>query len=333
MKDHPAFRIGKRTAGYLIRIITLLIATSIVAFILVKLSPIDPVQQYTMGMADVSEEQRQAIADRWGLNDPPVQQYFKWAMAALQGDLGESTIYRRPVLNLIGEKFLNTLALMLTAWVLSGLIGFTLGVIMGVFRRTWLDGLIKRICLVLCSVPTFWLGLVMLLIFSVSLGWFPIGLSTPIGVASSDVTFWQWLHHLILPAVTLSFMQFANIALHTRQKMVDVLESDYVLFATARGESKWSIVKRHGLRNIMLPAITLQFASFAELFGGAVLTENVFSYPGLGSAASEAGMAGDVPLLLGITLFSAAFVFTGNLIANLIYGVVDPRIREGSSGG
>ena len=136
-----------------------------------------------------------------------------------------------------------------------------------------------------------------------------------------------------LPALTLSFMQFANIALHTRQKMVDVMESEYVLFATARGESRWSIVKRHGLRNIVLPGITLQFAAFSELFGGAVLTETVFSYHGLGSAAAEAGMASDVPLLLGVTLFSAIFVFTGNLIANLIYGIVDPRIREGSRGG
>jgi peptide/nickel transport system permease protein len=174
---------------------------------------------------------------------------------------------------------------------------------------------------------------VALLVFSVFLGWFPIGLSSPIGVPSDQVTFWQWLHHLILPALTLSFIQFASIALHTRQKMVDVMESDYVQFATARGETRWSIVRRHGLRNILLPGITLQFAAFSELFGGAVLTETVFSYPGLGSAASEAGMSGDIPLLLGVTLFSAAFVFTGNLIANLIYGIVDPRIREGSSGG
>lgn len=333
LSDHAAFRVGKRTAGYLFRVVTLLFAVSIVAFILVKCSPVDPIAQYTMGVADMSDEQREAIADRWGLNDHPVEQYFKWLGSALTGDLGISTIYRRPVLQLIGEKFLNTLALMMSAWVLSGVVGFTLGILMGVFRRTWLDKLLKGLCLVLASVPTFWIGLVALLVFSVSLGWFPIGLSSPIGVASADVTFWQWLHHLILPALTLSFMQFANIALHTRQKMVDVMESEYVLFATARGESWSSIVRRHGLRNIALPAVTLQFAAFAELFGGAVLTETVFSYPGLGSAASQAGMSGDVPLLLGVTLFSAIFVFTGNLIANVIYGVVDPRIREGNYSG
>ena len=160
------------------------------------------------------------------------------------------------------------------------------------------------------------------------LGWFPIGFSSPIGVTSGNVTIRQKLHHLILPAFTLSLMSFSNIALHTRQKLIDVLNSEYVLFAKARGEGKWSILRNHGLRNILFPALTLQFASFAELFGGSVMAENVFSYPGLGSAVSAAGLQGDVPLLLGITLFSALFVCVGNMIADLLYGVIDPRTLE-----
>lgn len=167
-----------------------------------------------------------------------------------------------------------------------------------------------------------------LLIFGVWLKWFPIGFSSPIGVLSADVTFWQKLYHMVLPAFTLSLMSFANIALHTRQKLVDVLNSEYVLFAKARGESPRTILRRHGLRNILFPALTLQFASFAELFGGSVMAENVFSYPGLGSAVSAAGLRGDVPLLLGITLFSALFVCVGNMIANLLYGVIDPQVKE-----
>ena len=123
-------------------------------------------------------------------------------------------------------------------------------------------------------------------------------------------------------------MSFANIALHTRQKLADVMNSEYVLFARARGEGEWTILRRHGLRNILLPALTLQFASFAELFGGSVMAENVFSYPGLGSAMSAAGLNSDVPLLLGVTLFSALFVCTGNMIANLLYGIVDPQIIQ-----
>jgi peptide/nickel transport system permease protein len=154
-------------------------------------------------------------------------------------------------------------------------------------------------------------------------------LAAPIGKLASEVTLGERIYHLILPAFTLSITGVASIALHTRQKMIDVLQSDYVLFARARGEKIWMIVWRHGIRNIMLPAITLQFASFSELFGGSVLAEQVFSYPGLGNAATTAGLKGDVPLLLGIALFSAVFVFTGNFLANVIYGIVDPQTREG----
>lgn len=323
---NKALLIGKSTGKYIIRVVTLLFAASVIAFALVSLSPVDPVQQYVLGAGNVSAEQREAIAQFWGLNDPPVERYFSWLSAMLHGDMGTSLLYRQPVARIIGERFVNTFALMMTSWVLSGIIGFALGCIMGIWRGKWLDSILKRLCLMLCSVPTFWLGLVFLLVFSVWLGWFPIGLSSPIGMANADVSIWQRLHHLALPALTLSFISFANVALHTRQKLVDVLGSDYVLFARARGENTFTIMKRHGFRNILLPAVTLQFASFAELFGGSVLAENVFSYPGLGSAVSAAGLNSDIPLLLGITLFSALFVFTGNLIANIIYGVVDPRI-------
>jgi len=231
-------------------------------------------------------------------------------------------------MDIISERFANSLALMLCAWVLSGLVGFFLGCVMGMYQDKWPDRILKKICYLLSSVPTFWLGLVFVLVFAVWLKWFPIGFSAPIGVAQEDVTIWQRLHHLALPAITLSLMSFANIALHTRQKLIDVLNSEYVLFARARGEGKWTILRRHGLRNILLPALTLQFASFAELFGGSVMAENVFSYPGLGSAVSAAGLRCDVPLLLGVTLFSALFVCVGNMIANLLYGIVDPQIRE-----
>lgn len=316
-------------AGNLLKMAALLVAVSVVAFTLVTLSPVDPVQQYLTGVPDVSAEQRAALEAYWGLDQPPVQRFFTWAGNALHGDLGTSTIYRRPVIQVIGEKFANSAALMLCAWLFSGIIGFLMGCLMGMLRNRWPDRILKRICLLLCSVPTFWLGLLMLLVFAVFLGWFPTGFSTPIGAVSSEVTIWQRLHHLILPALTLSLTSFAGIALHTRQKLSEVLESDYVLFARARGESNFCILRRHGLRNILLPAVTLQFAGFAELFGGSVLAETVFSYPGLGSAVSAAGMQSDVPLLLVITLFSALFVFTGNLIANMLYRWIDPRIREG----
>lgn len=312
-----------------IKIITLLLAVSIVSFTLVSISPIDPVQQYLLGLGTaVSPEKRAELEQYWGVDKPPVERYMIWLNELLHGNMGESSIYRRPVAQIIAERFVNSFALMLCAWILAGLIGFALGCVMGMYNERMPDKILKKICYVLSSVPAFWLGLLLLLIFSVWLGWFPIGFSSPIGVTSGNVTIRQKLHHLILPAFTLSLMSFSNIALHTRQKLIDVLNSEYVLFARARGEGKWTILRRHGLRNILLPALTLQFASFAELFGGSVLAENVFSYPGLGSAVSAAGLQGDVPLLLGITLFSALFVCVGNMIADVLYCVIDPRIRE-----
>ena len=253
---------------------------------------------------------------------------MNWLSNMLRGDLGESAIYRRPVMDIIAERFANSLALMICSWAMAGILGFALGCLMGMFQNRWPDKILKKICYLLSSVPTFWLGLLFLLTFAVRLRWFPIGFSSPIGMLASEVTLWDKLHHLFLPAVTLSFMSFSNIALHTRQKLIDVLNSEYVLFARARGENSWSILRRHGLRNILIPALTLQFASFAELFGGSVMAENVFSYPGLGSAVSAAGLRCDVPLLLGVTLFSALFVSVGNMIANILYGIVDPQIQE-----
>lgn len=324
-----AMRLGRVFVRKGLRIVSLLLAVSIIAFALVCASPIDPVQQYILKLGTtVSPERRAALEEYWGVNDPPVERYVNWIFNLLKGDWGESALYRRPVAEIIGERFANSLALMACAWVLSGLLGFFLGCVMGLYRDRWPDQILQKICYLLSSVPTFWLGLVLLLIFAVTLGWFPVGFSSPIGVLDADVTIWQRLYHLALPAITLSLMSFSNIALHTRQKLTDVLSSEYVLFARARGEGKWTILRRHGLRNILLPALTLQFASFAELFGGSVLAENVFSYPGLGSAVAEAGLNSDVPLLLGITLFSALFVCVGNMIADLLYGIVDPQIRE-----
>lgn len=322
-------RLGRSSLTHCVKILSLLLAVSIIAFVLVSVSPIDPVQQYILSLGTaISPEQRLEIEEYWGVNEPPVQRYVNWLSELLHGNWGTSTMYRRPVIDIIGERFVNSLALMFCAWTLSGVIGFTLGCIMGIYQDKWPDRIIKKICYLLSSVPTFWLGLVLLLVFAVWLRWFPIGFSGPIGVLEKDVTLAQRLHHLALPAFTLSLMSFANIALHTRQKLIDVLNSEYVLFARARGEGKWTILRRHGLRNILLPALTLQFASFAELFGGSVMAENVFSYPGLGSAVAAAGLNCDVSLLLGVTLFSALFVCVGNMIANLLYGIVDPQIRE-----
>ena len=311
-----------------LRMIALLIAVTMLSFFLVHNAPMDPVDAF-LGEVTVSEEQRAQIAEHWGLNRSPVEQYLIWVNNTLHGDMGESLTFHEPVTKVLGERFRASLLLMGTAWILSGVLGMILGIIAGVYKDRWPDRIIKTFSLLLASTPVFWIGLLVLMVFAVELQWFPLGLAVPIGKVESDVTWLERLHHLVLPALTLSITGIANIVLHTRQKLIDVMESEYVLFARARGESLKELVLRHGLRNIALPAVTLQFASISELFGGSVLAERVFSYPGLGSTAVVAGMHADAPLLLGIALFSALFVFAGNLTANILYGVIDPQIREG----
>lgn len=312
-----------------IRMVTLLVAICFISFLLVKNSPIDPIQAYIgADMLKVGPEQREKIAEYWGLDEPVMVQFMNWGSAVLTGDLGTSMIYRRPVIEVIGERFFNSLVLMLSAWLLSGVVGFVMGVVAAMKKGTWIDRIIKWYCFTLASTPTFWMGLLVLMVFAVWLGWFPIGMGVPAGVLAEDVTLMDRIQHLILPVLTLSILGVANVALHTRQKLIDVMASDYVLFARARGEKGFVLFWRHGLRNVALPAITLQFAAFSELFGGAVLTEQVFSYPGLGQATVEAGLRGDVPLLLGLVIFSTIFVFVGNLLADLSYRVLDPRTRE-----
>lgn len=325
MRGLSLFLLGKA-----VRLLLLLVAVSSLSFILVNFSPIDPVQAYVgADMMRVSPEQREKIAEYWGLNDPPQQRFFRWASAVLHGDLGTSMIYRKPVISVIGERFAASLVLMGLAWLISGCLGFALGVLAGSHRGSWVDRGIRGYCLVLASTPVFWLALLLLYIFAVWLKWAPVGMMVPAGVESAQVSWTDRLSHLYLPVLTLSIIGVSNVALHTREKLIDVYNSDYVLFARARGESSSSILFRHGLRNVALPALTLQFAQFSELFGGSVLAEQVFSYPGLGQATVQAGLRSDVPLLLGIVIFITVFVFMGNLTADLLYRAIDPRIRLG----
>lgn len=314
-----------------IRMILLLFAVSIVTFALVSASPIDPLSANVgqAALGSMSEAQKDKLRSYWGVDTPPVERYLNWAKDFIKGDLGISLLYRQPVTKVIIVKLSNSLFLMGLAWIISGLLGFVLGVLAGAFRGKPVDKVIKGYSLLIASTPSFWLALLFLIVFGVWLKILPIGLSVPIGVEASGVTFLDRVRHAVLPALTLSITGISNITLHTREKMIDVMESDYVLFARARGESLWSIVRRHGIRNVLLPAMTLQFASISEIIGGSVLVEQVFSYPGLGQAAVTAGTGSDVPLLMGITLITAAIVFLGNFAANLLYGVVDPRIRRG----
>ena len=311
----------------LIRFVILMIIVAIFSFILLDLSPINPVGVYLKGAA-VSESQRAMLESYFGVNVPLPTKIYHWLLDIIQGNLGTSLIYRAPVIDIIIEKFKASFVLMAISWVLSGIIGFALGIVAGKNKGSWIDKVIKVYCYAIQSAPSFWVGMLILMVFAVYLGWFPIGFGVPIGVRSTDATFMEWASRLVLPTLTLSLVGLAPITMYTRNELIQVLSSDYVLFAKSRGEKGWDLIKNHGIRNILLPAITLQFLSFSELFGGAILVEQVFSYPGIGQTAVAAGLQSDVPLFLGIVLFSAVFVFVGNLLADLSYYLIDPRIKE-----
>ena len=323
--------IGKFLTKKVLKLITLLVALCIITFALMELSPIDPVTAYVGASTKVSAEQRQLIAEHWGLNQPPIIRFWSWFKSIISGDWGTSMIYRRPVLEVIGQKFMSSIWLMGISWILSGIIGFILGIIAGIKEGKLIDKIIRGYCYIIMSTPTFWLGILFIILFSVKLGWFPVALSVPIGVLSENVGFVERMQHIILPALTLSIISISSICMNTRQKVIEIMESDYILFAKARGESQISIIFNHVLKNVSLPAITLQFLSFSELFGGTIFVEQVFSYPGLGQATVSAGLKGDLPLLMGIAIISLVFVYSGNIIADLLYRVIDPRIKEGQN--
>ena len=309
------------------KMILLIVLVSVVTFTLAVNAPIDPIRQY-IGTGTVTDDQRDSIEEYWGLNDTKAERFVKWSTNLLHGDFGDSIIFRKGVLSVISEKAGSSLFLMLSTFTLTGILGYVIGLFMGRFRDSIGDRILKSICITFSATPTFWVGMLMLIIFSVKLGIFPIGFSMPIGVRADEVNIFDKIYHTILPALTLTLVFIPNIALHTRSKVIEVLESDYVLFAKARGESQKSIMKNHVIKNTVLPAITIQFGSFSEIFGGSVLAENVFSYPGLGTTIVTAGLGGDIPLLLGITIIISIFVFIGNFIADLLHLFINPMIRE-----
>lgn len=320
-----------RIAGYALRLLILLFAVSVLTFALMKASPVDPLQANVgqTALGSMSQEQIEKLREYWGVDMPPVRQYLSWAGDFLRGDMGTSLYFRQPVENVIADRLRHSLLLMGIAWVCSGILGFFLGAVAGMFRETWVDRGIRGYCLLMSSTPAFWLALLLLMVFGVWLKVLPIGLSVPAGMEAANVTFWDRIRHAVLPALTLSLTGISNIALHTREKMIEVMEQDFILFARARGENRRQIFRHHGFRNILLPGITLHFASVSEIFGGSVLVEQVFSYPGLGQAAVSAGLGSDMPLLMAITVVSALFVFGGNALADLLCGIADPRIRRG----
>ncbi len=324
----PARR-ARGLAGRALRLASLVAAVAVGCFALMAGSPVDPVEAYVgADSAAVGPEQRAQIAERWGLDDPPVERFTAWAGNVLTGDLGTSQVFGQPVTTVIGERFAASVSLMALAWLISGVLGFTLGLLAGALRGRVADRVLTWWAYTLASAPTFWVGLLLLYVFSVSLQWTPVCCAAPIGTLPGEASLLDQLHHLLLPALTLSVVGISPVLLHTRQATIEVLASDHVAFARAQGERLPGLVLHRVARNAAGPALMLQFASVGELFGGSVLAEQVFTYPGLGEATTTAALRQDVPLLLGIALFTAVLVFVGNALGDLAHRAAAPRTRE-----
>lgn len=313
----------------LLRMALVLLCVAGLTFVLMLASPIDPIDAY-LGpqIAQASAEQRELIAARWGFDQPPLMQFGHWLSQLASGELGWSHVYNQPVSEVITQRFQRSLALLGLAWLLSALLGFALGILAGVRDQSPLDRIISGYAYITAATPAFWLAMLGLPLFSVTLGWTPVCCAGPSGSLSDEVSLATRLHHLALPVATLTLLSTAPITLHTRARMRELMASPVATQAFAQGASRGEVAWRHGARHACLPAITLAFASLGELFGGVMLIEQVFAYPGLGRATVEAALRSDIPLLMAIALFTALLVSLGNATADGLYRVVDPRLRR-----
>lgn len=319
---------AKRIIKEIFLFLLLILAVSFISFLLLDLSPIDPIASFARARSvGLSPEDKQELIKVWGLDQPLIARYFTWLLNLFRGDLGISNIYGRKVIDIIGEGFSRSILLMAIAWIFQGIIGIWLGIVAGANQGKIKDKIIKAYAIVFASTPSFWVGILLIIVFSLKLKLFPSSMGSPVGVLRKDITLADNLKHLVLPALTLVLVGVSNLILHTRSKVIDILNSDYVLYAKARGMKKSEIVNKFAFKNLILPGLSLLFTSFSELFSGTVLVENVFNYPGIGGLTVEAGLRGDAPLLLGLVLFSTIFVYMGNRICDLLYLVIDPRLR------
>ncbi len=264
------------------------------------------------------------IRHRLGLDAPKALQFLRFVTHAVRGDWGFSYVSQQPVWDAIREAFPKTLSLTVGAAVLWLLIGIPVGVASALKPRSWLDRSGMVVALFGISAPPYWLGLVLLKVFADRLGWFPIGGYA--NLAEAGVARWAW--HLVLPWVTLALLYAGWYARMTRTRMLDVLSQDYVRTARAKGLPPRAVVGRHVMRNALIPIVTMFGVDVAYLFGGAVLTETVFGIPGIGGLAWRAIRMRDLPMVMGTVLFAALFIVLANLVVDLLYAALDPRIQR-----
>ncbi len=296
-------------------------------FFIVRLAPGTPMD-LLIG-ENISQEERDSLEQQLGLKDNLLQQYTHWLGELAQGHLGTSQARRQPVADIIAETLPVTLLLTLTSYLLHFLLAVSAALVMSSQRGKPVAGIIQGVGLFYYSVPPFWLGLMMVLVFGGFLGWFPTGgmHSVDAPFMSPVVRFLDLLHHMVLPVVTLALSMFMGTARYLRTSLDEVLDQDYILAARSRGVGHWQIMLRHALPNALLPLVTLVGLHLPFLLGGAVVVEVVFGWPGMGRVTVEAIGTRDYPVIMMTTLVASLAVVLGSLLADILYTVVDPRVR------
>ncbi|AVM09159.1 diguanylate cyclase [Bacillus velezensis] len=314
-------------AAYIIRrtlmSLPILLGITILSFAIMKAAPGDPMS--LMMDPTISQADRAKFIEKYGLNDPEYVQYLKWLGNMVQGDFGTSIVRKgTPVSELIMARMPNTLLLMLVSTILALMISIPFGVLSAKRPYSKLDYGITFTSFIGLAIPNFWFGLILIMILSVNLGWFPTG---GVETLNADFNIFDRMHHLILPAFVLATADMAGITRYTRSSMLDVLKQDYIRTARAKGFQENRVLFKHGLRNALLPVITIFGLMIPSFIGGSVVVEQIFTWPGLGKLFIDSAFSRDYPVIMAMTVISAVLVVIGNLVADILYAVVDPRIE------
>jgi peptide/nickel transport system permease protein len=302
-----------------------LIATSIVLFGILALAPGDPMAEFATNPA-ITEEVRENIRKSFGLDRPIYIRYFKWLFAFMGGDLGYSFTSRTPVLDLILQRLPTTLAVVGIAYILSVIIAFPLGVIAAVKRSSWLDRAITTFTLLGFSLPTFFTGLLFIIIFGVQLNWLPFIYDSTLQVTDIQ-SFIAQIKQSIAPIFVLTLYQTASLMRFVRSATLEELPQEYVRTARAKGLSNFAVLRNHILRNALIPIVTLIALEIPAIFTGALVTEQVFRVPGIGALLVDSISRSDTPVVMAVTFIYAILIVIFNLIADLSYSFLDPRVR------
>jgi peptide/nickel transport system permease protein len=308
--------------GRIVQSVIVLAVMSFIIYGLIGLMPGDPIDQMISANPNVTSEDAARLRALYGLDRPIVERYANWLLAALHGDFGFSRLYAKPVLDALLPALGNTVTLLGITFVLSLSIAVPLGVLAALRPYSKIDYAVNMVAFAGISVPSFWLGLLLIIIFAVLLGILPAG-----GIGASNAAgFWEQAQYLVLPVANLTIASIGGHTRYTRAAMIETLRQDYIRTARAKGLGARKVVLKHALRNALIPVTTIIALDFGYLFSGALITETIFAYPGMGKLIFDSIMGNDFNLALVALLFATLLTLIGNLLADLAYAWLDPRI-------